>query len=255
MPLRKARNSVAQREVRATQRYRLLRRCLRVLRLICLRAVMRPATSPIYSLLVVKTTVSLARDVTKRTAETQDSEAADTQAGSAEVMKSRLGEVPHRLWTTAETLVAAAMTGEAGMTATAGTVDAIDVQEEKTNTLDAHCRMCKAPLAAAVQFKANLRLHPRLLARHPRQNGSAALRAVTTSPSTTDAAAAAAEAAATSEARGVKTTATAEAVGLAAKTTSCSRRERTAGNAGTMKGLVDPRQETLIRRGDAAGGR
>jgi hypothetical protein len=215
---------------------------------------MRPATSPIYSLLVVKTTVSLARDVTKRTAETQDSEAADTQAGSAEVMKSRLGEVPHRLWTTAETLVAAAMTGEAGMTATAGTVDAIDVQEEKTNTLDAHCRMCKARSAAVVQSKANLHLHRRRLARHLRQSGSVALRAVTTSPSTTDAAAAVAEAAILG-AQGVRTTATEEAAGPAVRKISCSLRERTVGSADTRMGLVVPRQETSTRRGDAVGGR
>lgn len=251
----KAHNSVVQREARVTRQHRLLQRCLPVLQLIYLRAAMRPATSPTYSLLVVKTTVSLARDATKTTVETSDSEAADTRAGSAEVMRSRPGELLHRLWTTAETLVAA-MTGEAATTAVAGTVDATDVPEEKMNTLDARSRMCRAHLAAVGQSKANLHLHLLRLARHLHQNGSAALRVVTTSPSTTDVAAAvvAAAAAAISEAQDARTTATV-AAGLAAKTISCSRREQTVANAGTRMVLVGPRQETSTRRGDVVGGR
>ena len=255
MPLLKAHNSVVQREAQATQLRRLLHRCLRALQLICLHAVMRLAISPICSLLVAKTTASLERDATKRTVETPDNEVADTRAGSAEAMRIRPGEVPHRLWITAETLVAAAMTGEVGMIVMAETVDAIDVPGEKTTTLDARYRMCKARLAAVVLSKANLHLHHHRLAHHPHQNGSVALRVATTSRSTTDAAVAVAPAAAISEAQGVRTIAMEEAVGLAAKKTSCSRRERTAGNAGTMKGLVDPRQGISIRRGDAVGGR
>lgn len=182
-----------------------------------------------------------------------DKEAADTQAESAEAMKSLPGEVPHRLWRTAETLVVVT-TEEVGMIVTAGTVDVIDVLEEKMSTLDVHSPMCKAPLAAAVRFKASLHLHHHRLAHHLHQNGSVALRAVTTSLLTTDAAAAVV-AAAILEAQGAKTTATAEVVGLAAKTTSCNRKERTAENAGTRKGLEDLRQEISTRRGDAVGGR
>jgi hypothetical protein len=215
---------------------------------------MRPETSPIYSLLVVKTTVSLARDATKTTVETPDSEAAGTRAGSAEVMRSHPGELLHRLWTTAETLVAA-MTGGAATTETAGMVDATDVLEETMSTLDARFRMCRAHLVAVGQSKANLHLHLLRLARHLHQNGSVALRAVTTSPSTTDAAVAVVVAAAAiSEARDARTTAT-EAVGLAVRMISCSRRERTVGNAGTRMVLVGPRQETSTRRGDVVGGR
>lgn len=214
---------------------------------------MRRLTSPISSLLGAKTVVNLARDATKTTAEMRDSEAADTRAGSAEATKSLPGELLNRLWTTAEILVVAT-TGGAGTTVTAETVDAIDALAEKMITLDAHCRMCKARSAAVVQSKANLHLHRRRLARHLRQSGSVALRAVTTSPSTTDAAAAVAEAAILG-AQGVRTTATEEAAGPAVRTISCSLRERTVGSADTRMGLVVPRQETSTRRGDAVGGR
>lgn len=210
---------------------------------------MRQPTSPISSLLVVKTIVSLARDATKMTAETQDSEAADTRAGSAEVTKSLLGELFRRLWITAE-ILAVATTGGAGMIV----VDATDVLGEKTTTLDAHCQMCKARLAVVGQFKASLHLHRPRLVHHLHQNGSVAHHAATTNPSTTDAVVAVAEAA-TSEARGVKMTVTEEAVGLAVKTISCSRREEMVGNAGMRTGLVGPRQEISTRRGDAAAGR
>src|SRR4051794_36274404 len=98
----KAHSSVVQREARVTRQHRLPHRCLPVLPLTCLRVAMRLATSPICSLLVARTTVSLARDATKTTVEKQDSEAADTRAGSAEVMKSLPGEHLHRLWKTAE---------------------------------------------------------------------------------------------------------------------------------------------------------
>jgi hypothetical protein len=213
---------------------------------------MRPATSPISFPLVEKTTVSLAQDATKTTAEMSDNEAADTRAGSAEVMRSRPGELLPRLWITAETLVAA-MTGEAATNAVAGTVDATDVPEEKMNTLDARSRMCRAHLAAVGQSKANLHLHLLRPARHLHQNGSVALPVVITNPSTTDAAVAVVEAAIL-EAQGVRRIAT-EAVGPAVRTISCSHRERTAGNAGMRMALVGPRQGTLTRRGDAVGGR
>ena len=131
-------------------------------------------------------------------------------------MKSRQGELSHKLWITAETLVVAT-TGEAVMTVTAGTVDATDVLEEKTITLDAHCRMCKARSAAVVQSKANPHLHRPRLARHLHQSGNVAHRAATFNLSTTDAAVAVAEAA-ISGAQGVKTTATEEVVDQAART-------------------------------------
>lgn len=141
------------------------------------------------------------------------------------------------------------------MTAMAGTVDATDVLEEKMNTLDAHCRMCKAHLAAVVRSKASLHLHRRRLARHRHQNGSVALRAETTSPSIVDVAVEVAEAeAAISGVQGARMTATEEAAGLAVKTISCSRREQTVESAGTRMGL-DPRKETSTRRGDAVGGK
>ena len=250
-PLIKAHSSVEQQGVRAIRQHRLLRRHLLVL-LIRLRAGMRQPTSPISSLLVVKTIVSLAQDATKMTAETQDSEAADIRAGSAEGMKSLPGELLRRLWITAEILVVAT-TGGAGTIVTAGMVDATDVLGEKTTTLDAHCQMCKARLAVVGQFKASLHLHRHRLVHHLHQNGSVAHHAATTNPSTTDAVVAVAEAA-TSEARGVKTTVTEEAVGLAVKTISCSRREMV-GNAGMRTGLAGLRQETSTRRGDAVAGR
>ena len=215
---------------------------------------MRQPTNPISSQLVAKTTVSLAQDATKRTAEMQDSEAADTRAESAEVTKSLPGEVLRRLWRTAE-ILAVATTGGAGMTVTAGTVDATDVLEEKTTTLDARCRMCKARSAAVVQSKASLHLHPRRLARHLHQSGSVAHHAATTKPSTIDeVVAVVAAAAATSEVQGVKMTATEEVVDQVARTTSCSRRGRTVGNADTRTDLEVPHQETSTRRGDAVGG-
>jgi hypothetical protein len=214
---------------------------------------MRQATSPTSFLLVEKTTVSLAQDATKTSAEMSDSEAADTRAGSAEVMRSHPGELLHRLWIIAETLVVAT-TGEVGMTVMAGMVGATDVLGEKMNTLDARSRMCRARLAAVGQSKASLLLHRRRLARHLHQNGSVALRAVTTSPSTTGVVAAVVAAAAISEARGARTTAT-EAVGLVVRMISCSRKERTVGNAGMRMDLVGLRPATSTRRGDAVGGR
>ena len=218
-----------------------------------LHAATRPPTSPISSLLVAKKIVSLVRDATKTTAEMRGSEAVDTRVESAGVMKSLPGEVLHRLWRTAEILVVAT-TGGAGMTVTAGTVDATDVLEEKTITLDAHCRMCKAHSAAVVQSKASRHLRPRRLARHLHQNGSVAHHVATTNLLTTDAAVAVVEAA-TSEAQGVKTIAMVEAVDPAARMISCSRRERTVGNAGTRTGLEVRHQGTSTRRGDAVGGR
>jgi hypothetical protein len=214
---------------------------------------MRPATSPISFLLVEKTTVSLAQDATKTIAEMSDNEAADTRAWSAEVMRSHPGELPPRLWITSETLLVAT-TGGAAMTVMAGTVDATDVLEEKMTTLDARSRMCRAHLAAVGQSKANLHLHLLRLARRLHQNGSVALRVVTTSPSTTDVVAAVVAAAAISEARDARTTVTV-AVGLAARTISCSRREQTVGNVGMRMVLVGPRQGTSTRREDAVGGR
>ena len=251
MLLAKAHSSVVQQGVRAIRQHRLLHRHL-LAPLIRVHAVMRRPTSPIYSLLVAKRTVSLARDATKTTVGMQDSEAADTRVGSAEAMKSLPGELLLRLWTTAEILVVAT-TGEAGMTVMVGTVDATDVLEEKRITLDVHCRMCKAHLAAVVQSKANLHLHLRHLARHLHQNGSVVHHAATTNPSITDAVVVVV-AVAISEARGVRTTATEEVVDQAARTISCSHRERTVGNADTRTGLADPRQETSTRRGDAVGG-
>lgn len=250
--LAKTHNSVVQLGARAIQRHRLLYPHLLVL-LSRLPAATRQPTSPISSLLVAKTTVSLAQDATKTTAGMQDSEAADTQVESAEVMKSLPGELLHRLWRTAEILVVAT-TGGAGMTVTAGTVDATDVLEEKTITLDARCRMCKAHSAAVVQSRASLHLHRLRLARHLHQSGSVARHAATTSPSTTDAAVAVAGAA-TLEARGVKMTATEEAVGPAARTISCSLREQTVENADTRMDLEVRHQGTSTRRGDAVGGR
>jgi len=208
---------------------------------------MRQPTNLTSSLLAVKTTVSLARGATKRIAETQDSEAADTRVVSVGVMKSRPGEFRHKLWTTAEILLVA-MTGEAAMTVTEGMVDAIDVLEEKMNTLGARCQTCKARLAAAVQSKASLHLHRRRPARHLHKTGSVAHHAATTNPLTTDVVAVLV-AAAISEAQGVKTTAT-EAVGPAVRMILCSRKERTGGNAGTRM----LRQQISTRRGDAAGG-
>jgi hypothetical protein len=214
---------------------------------------MRRSTSPISSPVVAKKIASLARDATKTTAEIRGSEAADTRAGSAEVMKSLPGELPRRLWIAAETLVVV-MTGEVGMTVMAGTVGETDVLEEKMITLDALCRMCKAHLAAVVQSKASLHPHRLRLARHLHQSGSVARHAATTSPSTTDAAVAVAGAA-TLEARGVKMTATEEAVGPAARTISCSLREQTVENADTRMDLEVRHQGTSTRRGDAVGGR
>jgi hypothetical protein len=165
---------------------------------------MRRPTSRISSLRVVKITVILARDATKTTVEREDSEAVDTKVGSAEATKRHPGEVHHRLWRTAGTLLAVT-TGEDGMTAVEGMADATDVLEEKTNTRDDHCRMCKAR-SPVVRYKVSLHLHPRRLVRHLHKNGSEALRVVTTNRLTTDVVAAVV--AATSEVQDVKTTAT-----------------------------------------------
>jgi len=185
-------------------------------------------------------------------AEKQDSEAADIQVGIVEVTKSRQGELRHKLWTTAEILLVA-MTGEAAMTVTEGMVDAIDVLEEKMNTPDARSQTCKARLVVE-WFKASHLLHLRQMVHHLHKNGSVVLRAATISHLTTGVVAVVVVVVvATSEAQGVKTIAT-EAVDLAVRKISCSRREGTGANAG-MKMGPDLHRETSTRREDAVGGR
>jgi hypothetical protein len=239
-----------QREVRATQRHRLLPRCLRVLFQTQLHAATRRLILPIFSLHAARTVVTLGRDAMKTIVETLDREAADTRAESAEVMMNHLGEARHRLWRAPE-ILHVEMKGEAGMSETAGMEDGIDDLEEKKSTLAVHCLMSKTRLPVD-QCRVSHHLHRRRMVRLLRKNGSVALRAATTKDSIADVVA---EAAVISEAVDVKTSAMQEVVDLAAKTISCSSQAWTAGSAGMRMLPGQGRRAISTRKGDGAGDR
>ena len=177
----RAHHSVVQREAQATQRLRLLVRCLLVLLWIRRRVAMDHQTSLI-SLHVARKIAMLGSDATTMIAANLDSAAADTQAESAEVMMRHLAEVLPKQWTTAE-ILRVERTGDLAMTAMVGKDNATDALDGRTSTLAVRSPMSRAH-SAVVQCKVSRRHRRHLPDHHLNLNGSVALRAAMPSSST-----------------------------------------------------------------------